>query len=138
MAKDEYKGLVFKSHKYCLLAMTNILIKTKCNYIFTKKHKFTPLQVLMEKERTNFETDPQMNLRFLTLINIAFSKENTEHLDQTFEEKGLKDLIDCILSNINKFRNILDLQQSYFYDIPSLAEEEGKKVVRLQSDDSSS
>ena len=56
--------------------MTNILIKTNCNLIFTRKHKLVPLQVLMEKDRTNFEKDPQINLRFLTLINIAFKKES--------------------------------------------------------------
>ena len=56
--------------------MTNILIKTNCEFIFTRKHKLVPLQVLMENERTDFEKDPQMNLRFLTLINIAFKKES--------------------------------------------------------------
>ena len=66
----------FKTHKYCLLAMTNILIKTGCEYIFTRKHKLVPLEELIINDRTNFERDPQMNLRFLTLINIAFKKES--------------------------------------------------------------
>ena len=56
--------------------MTNILIKTNCEYIFTRKNKLVPLDELIQNERTNFESDPQMNLRFLTLINIAFKKES--------------------------------------------------------------
>lgn len=57
-----------------------------------------------------------MNLRFLTLINIAFKKESQkeDRQEQTFEEKKLKDLIDNILNNIYKFRNILDSKESYF------------------------
>ena len=55
--------------------MTNILIKTNCEYIFTRKHKLMPLDELIQNDRTNFESDPQMNLRFLTLINISFQKD---------------------------------------------------------------
>ena len=73
---EQYKGLQYKAHKYCLLAMTNILMKTNCEYIFTRKHKLVPLDELIMNERTNFENDPQMNLRFLTLIIIAFKKES--------------------------------------------------------------
>lgn len=56
--------------------MTNILMKTNCEYIFTRKHKLVPLDELIMNERTNFEKDPQMNLRFLNLIIIAFTKES--------------------------------------------------------------
>lgn len=75
--QEQYKGLKFKAHKYCLLAMTNILLKTNCEYIFARKHKLVPLEELILNDRTSFEKDPQMNLRFLTLINMAFQKEPT-------------------------------------------------------------
>ena len=73
---EQYRGLQFKAHKYCLLAMTNILMKTNCDYIFTRKHKLVPLDELIMNNRTCFEKDPQMNLRFLLLINIAFKKDS--------------------------------------------------------------
>lgn len=121
-AQEQYAGLKFKTHKYCLLAMTNILIKTGCEYIFTRKHKLVPLDELILNDRTNFERDPQMNLRFLTLINIAFKKESQsqDRQEQTFDEKKLKDLIDNILNNIYKFRNILESRESYFIEVPQL------------------
>ena len=56
--QEQYKGLKFKAHKYCLLAMTNILIKTNCEYIFTRKHKLMPLDELIQNDRSNFESDP--------------------------------------------------------------------------------
>ena len=68
-----------------------------------------------------------MNLRFLTLINISFQKDQHQNQDRTehkFEEDKLKDLIDNILSNINKFRNILDSKQSYFIKIPGFKDSE--------------
>ncbi len=61
-----------------------------------------------------------MNLRFLTLINVAFKKESSKDAveQQSNEEKKLKDLIDHILDNIYIFRNILDSPKSYFKKIP--------------------
>ena len=95
--------------------MTNVLMKTNCDYIFSQKHKLIPLDELMVNDRSCFESDPQMNLRFLTLINIAFKKSPQESDDNKMVE-----LVEYILMNIFKFRNILDSKKSYFYDVPSL------------------
>lgn len=106
-----------------MLAFTNILIKTNCKYIFTRKHKLMPFDEMILNERSNFENDPQMNLRFLTLINISFERDQVQSQDRAehkFEEDKLKELIDNILDNINKFRNILDSKETYFFEIPAL------------------
>lgn len=61
-----------------------------------------------------------MNLRFLTLVNVAFKQETSKNSveQQSNEEKKLKGLIDHILDNIFIFRNILDSPKSYFKKIP--------------------
>ena len=76
--QESYMGLSDKAHKYCLLAITNILIKTNSEHIFTNfsTRGFThnqPKRLLLEvlMDCSSFEMDPQMNLRFLTLVRIA-------------------------------------------------------------------
>ena len=61
-----------------------------------------------------------MNLRFLTLINLAFKKESSKDAVEQMsnEEKNLKKLIDEILDNIFLLRNVLDSPKSYFKKIP--------------------
>jgi len=55
---EKFSGFQFKAHKYCLLAMSNILIKTGCDYIFTRKHKLIACDELTQNRRTSFEKDP--------------------------------------------------------------------------------
>lgn len=84
-SQEQYMGLSHKAGKYCLLAITNILIKTGSEHIFTNSLASTryptpsqPKRLLLEvlMDCSSFEKDPQMNLRFLTLVRMAL-KQNT-------------------------------------------------------------
>jgi hypothetical protein len=61
-----------KSLKYSIMAITNILIQTdKNDLIFFRK--LSILSIL--QDHCKFEQDPQMNLRFLYLLNISLSRQ---------------------------------------------------------------
>jgi hypothetical protein len=67
MEGHQFKGLISKTVKYSLMAMTNVLIKTKPSIIFSSTDNL--LQLLTEY--SIFEQDNQMHLRFLYLVYLA-------------------------------------------------------------------
>ena len=93
--------------------MTKILIKSPKDLLFTRKLGI--LQILIEN--SSFEKDPQLNLRFLYLLYRAFrGKKAFDSLPQ----QSVTMLVNFLLSNINKFRSILESKESYFIEIPKL------------------
>ena len=93
------------------MAMTNVLIKTKPSIIFSSTDNL--LQLLTEY--SIFEQDNQMHLRFIYLVYLALSKAAEREL---VPQEKLQPLIDFLLTNIHKFRIILDCKDSYAVDIP--------------------
>jgi len=108
----QFKGLAAKTVKYSLMAISNLLIKTKPGIIFTNQDSLLELLT----EHSTFEQDNQMHLRFVYLVYLALmqcqDRESVPH-------DKLKPLIDFLLANIHKFRIILDCKESYYYPIPN-------------------
>ena len=124
-SQDQYLGLNYKARKYCLLAITNILMKSSSEHIFIPRfshqnQKKLLLEVLMDN--SYFQQDPQMNLRFLTLVRLALkqTKQNDKHRSSKNEDTTLEKLIEFITDNIYQFRNILEAKESYYYEIPAI------------------
>ena len=110
-------GYQYKARKFCLLAVTNIWLKTGCKTIFEQHpNKRKLLKVVMDN--SSFSVDPQMNLRFLSLVAMAlqpFTNEKLKALD-------MSELISFIIDkNIHGFRNILESKEPYFIQIPEFS-----------------
>jgi hypothetical protein len=63
----QFKGLAAKTVKYSLMAISNLLIKTKPGIIFTNQDSLLELLT----EHSTFEQDNQMHLRFVYLVYLA-------------------------------------------------------------------
>jgi hypothetical protein len=74
-----------------------------------------------------------MHLRFCYLIYCALTKASEREL---VPQEKLKPLIDFLLTNIHKFRIILDCKDSYAIDIPKKGEEgTGRKPISKMNSD---
>lgn len=85
-------------------------------------------------EESNFEKDPQMNLRFLALVRIALEQNqpNEKLRNHDNHDETLRKLIEFITDNIHKFRNILENKETYFYEIPPVSAS-NKKASQKES-----
>jgi len=73
---ETFSDLQKKALKYSLIAVTNIVLKTNPEFIFSKKVNL--VQLLLEN--ANFESDSQLNLRFLYLLYISLDRNNGKEL----------------------------------------------------------
>jgi len=72
-SEESTKALEKKTISYSLKSMTNILIQIDADLLFDRK-----LRVLsLLQEHCRLESDIQMNLRFLQLLNISLTKKRT-------------------------------------------------------------
>ena len=79
--KENFLEFRHNARKFCLLAMTNILLKTNSRHFFelsTRNNQRRMHEVIMKF--SSFEHDPQMNLRFLTLTLAALEQGSDEKL----------------------------------------------------------
>lgn len=117
------------------MAITNILIQSNCDLIFTRKVNL--LQVIVDN--SGFDNDSQMNLRFLYLLYLSLDKNGRTDI---IPHNYLSPIINALLGNIHKFRNILDSKESYYFRVPSFknsaqaSNQEEKKTEQLETEES--
>ena len=65
-------------------------------------------------ENSNFDVDSQLNLRFLYLLYMALDKQNGKEIVSS----TVMNLVQFLLGNIHKFKNVLLMKESYAFEIP--------------------
>ena len=100
-----------KTHKYCLLAMTKIIIRYDPQLIFDPKIIASNGDLKLILNGASFEQDPQIHLRLLYILyNISEIKPSTPETSEIVIE---------FLMNIYNFRYVLTMEDDYHYLIES-------------------
>jgi len=80
-----------------------------------------------------------MNLRFLYLLYLSLDKNGRTDI---IPHNYLSPIINALLGNIHKFRNILDSKESYYFKVPSFknseqaANQEENKIEKQENEES--
>lgn len=98
-----------KTHKYCLIAMTNIMIRYDPHLIFEPKISASNGDLKLIMTGGSFESDPQVHLRILYILyNVVDIKPATSETSE---------IIIDFLMNIYNFRYVLTMDEDYNFPI---------------------
>ena len=98
-----------KTHKYCLIAITNIIIRYDPQLIFEPKISAANGDLKLIMTGASFESDPQVHLRILYILyNVVDIKPSTAETSEIIIE---------FLMNIYNFRYVLTMDEDYNFPI---------------------